>query len=242
MRKFKVFTLIVLLFLVTFQAFGYRKVEVRKILDAVALEDSGDEDNIKYTLPYDITRHDFQVDVGFFVANSGASTDLDIHFQYGTLTPDGIYDIESASACTNVGLNDLSTSGTYLLTETRRYRIEVDSTGATDTYKWSSDDGTTWTEETVDMESGAVELEYGVYITFSAQTGHTSGDFWYFWATDSIWDATTTKAIDAMNCAASQKYEAETLKPCEKIRFWVDNQDGTNAAVVTLIMILATEE
>ncbi len=215
-----------------------RATKLTKILDAVALSVASGKTNIKYTEPIDISNHDFNVDVNFIVVNSGNSTNLDIHHQYGFHTLDFAFDIE-AKVFSGSGLNDMTTSGTYSSKIRRKYKVEIDGTGGTDTYKWSNDDGATFKQSTVPMVSGAVELEYGVNITFAAQTGHTSGDFWYFDATDIIWVANSVKTIDAMSCAGSQKYESETLVPTKWIRFWVDNQD-TNTATVTVYLIIQT--
>ncbi len=213
-----------------------RRTRLIKILDTAALSVSTGKTNIKYTVPYDIGRHDFNLDVVFIVVNGGTSTDLDIHYQYGYLDPERNWTIESKTF-SGSGLDDMTTSGTYQARELARYKVEVDSTGGTDTYKWSRNDGESWESELVDMVSGAVELEKGVYITFAATTGHTSGDFWYFHATNIVWVANTTKAIDAMSVASSQKSESETLLPCHWIRFWVNNQDGSNTATVTIYLI-----
>lgn len=62
-----------------------------------------------------------------------------------------------------------------------RYRIQIFSIGATDTFRWSDDDGTTWNDNAGlgYMITGASQaLNNGVTITFGAITGHSLNDEW----------------------------------------------------------------
>jgi hypothetical protein len=86
----------------------------------------------------------------------------------------------------NMVLNDLSSGGTYTGTETEppyvNYRVEIDGTNP-DTFKWSDDNGLTWQAGTVAITAGTAQtLNNGVSITFGADTGHASGDYWIFTA------------------------------------------------------------
>ena len=59
--------------------------------------------------------------------------------------------------------------------------VEIDSTGTTDTFRWSKDGGQTFVNERVDITaSTALALSHGLEITFAAQTGHGLGDRWSF--------------------------------------------------------------
>lgn len=80
---------------------------------------------------------------------------------------------------TGSGLNDLTPSGTFTGSVDMDYVVEIDGTGTPDTFKWSDDDGSTWTTG-VSITGSAQTLNNGVQITFGATTGHTSGDKWYF--------------------------------------------------------------
>jgi hypothetical protein len=85
-------------------------------------------------------------------------------------------------AFTGTGLDDLSldAGASYLNFASLTYRVEIDGTGATDTFKWSRDGGASWEKTLVPIAGAATAmlLEYGVYIEFAAITGHTSGDYW----------------------------------------------------------------
>lgn len=80
-------------------------------------------------------------------------------------------------------LNDLSASGTYTFTSKLIYRVEIDSIGTNDTFRWSIDDGITWIEESVLITGLQQDLSNGVKITFTNVNGHTLGNYWYINAT-----------------------------------------------------------
>lgn len=214
-----------------------RRLRVTKILDTVTLSDTGDKTQIKYTVPIEVRRHDFNVDIGLFVINGGASNDVDIHFQYGISHPNKLYTIE-ADQFGGSGLNDITIAAdNFEGVKRKRIKIEIDGTGSPDTFKWSINDGESYEAEGVNCATSAIALANGITVLWAANTGHTSGDFWFTTITEILWDATTTKAIDAISCAASQKYEAETLKPCQWIRFWADNQHVSSTAIITLLLL-----
>jgi len=78
-------------------------------------------------------------------------------------------------------LNDLNTSGAYTGgTDNRlRFLVEIDSVGATDTFRWSIDDGANYLGQNIPIVSGqAFTLQDGVQITFDNQTGHSIFDNW----------------------------------------------------------------
>lgn len=80
---------------------------------------------------------------------------------------------------TGSGLDDMTVGGHFTGTENRDFLVEIDSTGAPDTFKWSKDGGTTWTEN-VPITGSAQLLTEGITVTFAATTGHTGGDEWAF--------------------------------------------------------------
>lgn len=60
------------------------------------------------------------------------------------------------------------------------YVVQIDGAGATDTFKWSDDGGSTWEASTVAVTGSAQALNNNVTITFAAITGHAAGDKWEF--------------------------------------------------------------
>lgn len=76
-----------------------------------------------------------------------------------------------------VGLDDLSSSGSYTDTVETTYLVEIDGTGTPDTFKWSDDNGASYTSG-VNITGAAQALSNGVSITFLATTGHTLADVW----------------------------------------------------------------
>lgn len=95
-----------------------------------------------------------------------------------------------AASFTGSGLNDATSGGTFTGSPSGSYRVQIDSTGATDTFKWSKDGGATWVAETVAITGAAQTLEKGVTVTFAATTGHTSADRWDIAVTASLEDLT----------------------------------------------------
>jgi len=91
-------------------------------------------------------------------------------------------DIISVPTFFGTGLNDLSTSGDFSGTSFLNYRVEIDSIGATDTFRWSDDGGATWDASGVAITGAAQTLNNGIIVTFGAVTGHTLNDYWNFYA------------------------------------------------------------
>jgi len=78
------------------------------------------------------------------------------------------------------GLDDMSTKATFTGSGVKDYRVEIDSEGTPDTFKWSNNSGSTWEATTVNITGELQTLEDGVQIIFNATTGHTSGEYWDF--------------------------------------------------------------
>ncbi len=101
----------------------------------------------------------------------------------GTSSPGYTLDVQADSTVGDptfygTGLNDLISSGTYRGSWTRNYRIQIETTGTPDKFKWSHDDGVTWEEFGVDITGNIQSLSCGVRIKFSSTTGHTQDDYW----------------------------------------------------------------
>lgn len=81
---------------------------------------------------------------------------------------------------TGTGLDDLTTGGAYTGTNDKTYRIEIQTAGTPDKFRWSDSDGATWNVENIDIITDAITLNDGVQITFENTTGHTARDYWQF--------------------------------------------------------------
>lgn len=80
---------------------------------------------------------------------------------------------------TGAGLDDMEASGVYTGPTAKTYRVRIDGTGDADTFEYSTDGGTTWSETDIEItgEAQAIGSE-GVSITFGAVTGHTLSEYW----------------------------------------------------------------
>jgi hypothetical protein len=99
---------------------------------------------------------------------------------------------------TGVGLDDLSSGGTYEGTADTTIEVEITATGTPDTYRWRQDGGAWDTGNSA--STSAVELVDGITITFGATTGHTVGDLWTILAEPNrieIVKSTTAITIDS---------------------------------------------
>lgn len=93
------------------------------------------------------------------------------------------------------GLNDLTESGSYTGTSDVRYIVEIEATGTPDTFKWSDDDGTTFSTSTA-IVAGAQVLNNGVSIEFGSTTGHAADDSWIISAKNASDDGLGTNEND----------------------------------------------
>lgn len=89
--------------------------------------------------------------------------------------------VDQPVAVYTAGINDIEAGGTFTGSTPTQFNIEVDSIGATDTFKWAKDgvDGAAGQA----MTGGHVALSGGpggdgVTVKFKAITGHTKGDRW----------------------------------------------------------------
>ncbi len=84
--------------------------------------------------------------------------------------------VESGTIFTGVGLDDAVFSGTFIGSTNEVITVSIDGNGTPDTFEWflngvSQANG-------VAITGAAQALSNGISITFSATTGHTSGDDW----------------------------------------------------------------
>lgn len=78
------------------------------------------------------------------------------------------------------GTITMISGGTYVGSNSRIYKIEIDTSGTPDTFRWSRDGGKNYIETYKEITVGAISLEDGITITFSATTGNSVNDYWTF--------------------------------------------------------------
>ena len=77
------------------------------------------------------------------------------------------------------GLNDATFGGVYTGSTTKTYRVKVTATGTPDSFRYSDDDGSTFSVTDIEMRSdGPQTLAEGITILWGATTGHTLNDQW----------------------------------------------------------------
>uniref|UniRef100_A0A6H1ZYG9 Putative structural protein n=1 Tax=viral metagenome TaxID=1070528 RepID=A0A6H1ZYG9_9ZZZZ len=104
----------------------------------------------------------------------------------------------SAITQTGTGLNDLSICGSYTHDNTDTvYLINVTTASTTDVFKWSDDSGVTYTSS-VSMTADWQELSHGVFIKFTAKTGHTATDTFTFTVSDNSNQLMTLTSVKEM--------------------------------------------
>ena len=81
-------------------------------------------------------------------------------------------------AFTGVGLDDMTFAGNYNgdASASITYKVEIDSTGGTDTFEWFKNDVSQATGVAITGLSQSLDL--GFNVTFIATTGHTLADYW----------------------------------------------------------------
>ena len=78
-------------------------------------------------------------------------------------------------------LDDLVVSGNFTNPQSLNFKVEIDGTGTTDTFRWSIDGGISYIEERVEIIRGSAQsLADGLSVTFANATGHGLGDNWSF--------------------------------------------------------------
>jgi hypothetical protein len=111
---------------------------------------------------------------------------------------------------TGGGLDDLvAPTGNYNGNENRTYRVQIDANGTPDTFSWSRDGTTSWVATGVAVQGSSFELDSGVFIYWSATTGHTIGDYWTFDA--DTWGVTVGSLTPGANTYAAGSVVATTL-------------------------------
>jgi hypothetical protein len=150
----------------------------------------GDTDTNKFlNLKLDTTINYGEIQVGNQtdpqISYSLALNPLGGNVAIGHISPNYILDVKGkgevgAVYFTGSGLNDMGAMGPCTSSTDLNYKIEINTTGTPDTFKWSDDGGSTWDATEVNITGSAQLLNYGVNITFVNTTGHTLGDYWTF--------------------------------------------------------------
>ena len=77
------------------------------------------------------------------------------------------------------GSTILTSSGTYLGIEEREYLLEIDTTGSSNTFRWSTNGGANFNNSLVPIKANQpISLSSGVIVTFSSSTDAELGDRW----------------------------------------------------------------
>jgi hypothetical protein len=112
----------------------------------------------------------------------------------------------------------MTTRGYYLGSGAKNYRVEIDSTGAVDTFRWSDNNGLTWLESGVAITGAAQQLRFvgptstvddNVYVMFGAVNGHTLTNYWNFQLKSNI-ISLGTNLLNA-NTTVYVKYTPQTI-------------------------------
>ena len=120
-------------------------------------------------------------------------------YNYDT-TPGPVF--YTSSTGTILNLNDMTAGGAYSGTASRFFRVQIDSSGAPDTFSWwlsSSATNTVWNVQSVPISAGTYTIGEGMTISFSTTTGHTVGDRWDFITKRAV----EQLALDGSICSSS---------------------------------------
>ena len=217
-------------------------------IPAITLAVGDAKEDIRISVPQDISNHDFVSKLGLALEQliGSSSIDIDVSYRIGYKLPDHKTYIDDP-LFRGSGTDDGTPTGAFTAEGSRIYRVQIDGTGTPDTFKWSKDRGSTWEETTVECSTGNTALDEGITFTFNAATGHTTGDWWEFTVSDVQWQATWTafSGLTTVSTPSGLIYPAVTiaaqaLDPVRYIQFKVENQSATEAAEIRLIMLLKT--
>lgn len=81
---------------------------------------------------------------------------------------------------TGTGLNDLAIHQNFVGNTGVAFVVEIDGVGTPNTFKYSTDGGTTFMATGVPITTSAQYLDYGQTVQFAAATGHALADRWTF--------------------------------------------------------------
>lgn len=93
----------------------------------------------------------------------------------------GLLSTPSVPVFAGSSLNDMWVFGGKDTASIKEYVVQIDATGAPDTFKWSIDGGSTFPTTGVSIDGTAQKLgSNDVYVRFKATTGHTLAANWSF--------------------------------------------------------------
>lgn len=222
---------------------GVREIE---LIPQVTLAVADDKNDTIWSNPQILDNHDFGQALMLILSNAGTSTDIDVNYQVGFKIPKIDKSWVDVVLFKGSGLDDATSGGVFTGEGQRNVLVEVDGTGATDTFKWSLDRGATWEAEEVDMSIATdIVLVDGIAIQFAAKTGHTATDSWAFTVSDISWGDKTATSLNAnnnilANGLAGIDFSSLNVDQAKYIRFQIEN-DHSNTAIVRLILVLMTK-
>jgi hypothetical protein len=133
-----------------------------------------------------------------------------------------------------LGLDDMTSGGTYSGTADSLYTITIDAIGAPDTFSWSRDGGAVTAG--VSITGSAQTLDQGVTVTFAATTGHALNDNWQVRGTaamvSDVADATTIVSAQLKAGRDGMDYEVTYSAP----------MSGTPADTWTRVLLLKVRD
>ncbi len=109
--------------------------------------------------------------------------------------------VVSAATFSGTGANDLVTAGSYTIGTDTSFIVEIQALTNPDTFRWTSNGGTSWTS--LVMTGSAQALVSGVTVSFDSLAVHTVGDRWTF--TGSARKAVEQFTSDPAVCSATYK-------------------------------------
>ena len=100
-------------------------------------------------------------------------------FEFDTDGHGSLTQIDDAEPLSVSGQGNLTSNGTYLGTTAREYLIEFDSSGTTDTFRWSLNGGANFNDSLLPIPSSLIyNLSAGVAIEFNSFDAYEVGDRW----------------------------------------------------------------
>ncbi|QQV89725.1 structural protein [Cellulophaga phage Calle_1] len=154
---------------------------------------------------------------------------------------DELYYVEEPVYYGTTGIDDLSSAGTYTGDTDIRYIVDINAVGATDSFRWSSDGGLTYSAD-IAITGGNQVMEKGITVKFDNVSGHSLDDNWILSAksgqvtinvrrSEASGSAGTTKRSAIMHYAGKQKTAVggETIKGGANITIVYDDTASDGA-------------
>lgn len=125
--------------------------------------------------------------VGYRLNETDFTTYTNVEYAFRSRATDNNISVASGASGTyyelpiyygSVGLDDVTITGTYTASTDIRYQLDINVLGLPDSYRWSDDDGASWSAD-IPITGAAQPLGTdGLSVTFAASTGHVLSDNW----------------------------------------------------------------